>query len=439
MLGDQPAVGQVQPLLGVGAERLEHLLLEAQVLEALAQRRARVQERLLGAADRRLGGALRGDRGHVLLARRAQPRVHRLQLRPQLRDDLHVAVAVVVELVGHDAVEALRLALELVEEPGVHLRREEKPVENVLRHRLRLLDGLADVDLLVAREQLHLPHLVEVHPDRVLHRLAAHPTLVLLGVARLEELLHVVLAENLHPERVEDGQVLVGLDRVDDVLRQDLVQLLPGYVAAVRLAAALDVLHHVVQLGLAQDRHPLHRRQHRLALCILGLGLHRLGHDAGRLDVVLLALGIGHLGRPALDALHLARNLVRIERGRARNHLFLGLGGGKVVAVVVDLRRFRWFQGLRRLRGRGLLRGGWFLRRGLLCRRLRGLAAARLGLLLRRCRLARGFGRRLLCRRPLGRRFSFRHFWSLQYTVHPFSLCQVFGVVYHIRRKGARG
>jgi len=106
---------------------------------------------------------------------------------------------------------------------------------------------------------------VQVHADGIFDHLRR----ARLGVGRLLvlgflPLRHVLFAQHLHAERLQDLQVAVGLDGVDDVLREDLVQLLVGDVAAVRLAAALHLVDDVVELGLAQDRHALHRRQHHV-------------------------------------------------------------------------------------------------------------------------------------------------------------------------------
>ena len=123
---------------------------------------------------------------------------------------------------------------------------------------------------------------MEVHSDRVFDHLGRTGLGVgRLLVLRLKPLLDVLLAKHLHAERLEDLEVPVGLDRVDDVGGEDLVQLLVGDVAAVRLAAALDVDYHVIELGLAENRHPLHRRQNRFrALGIVGAeARQRLGRQ----------------------------------------------------------------------------------------------------------------------------------------------------------------
>ena len=59
----------------------------------------------------------------------------------------------------------------LVEKPGVEPRGEEKAVEHLAGLRLGFLDRLADSDFFVARQKLHLPHLVQIHPDRIFDHL----------------------------------------------------------------------------------------------------------------------------------------------------------------------------------------------------------------------------------------------------------------------------
>ena len=295
----------------------------------------------------------------MALARLAEPLVDLLDLLAELRDQLHVGVAVVVELVRHDAVEALALPLELVEQRGVHRRYEEESVEQLPGLRLRLLDDRADLDLLLALEELHLPHLVQVHPDRVLdHVRRARLLLVGLRVLRLEELLDVLLAHDLDAERLEDLQVLVALDGVDDVRRQDLVELLVGDEAAVRLAAALDVLDDVVELRLAQDRQTLHRRQDVAVGRVDGLAEDFLGDRHVLLDGRALAVALG------LGALDLGGQHVGVERGGLRlrvlvrrKRVVVEVQPGRVVVVrglaLRGLLRLR--RALRRLRGRRLL------------------------------------------------------------------------------------
>ena len=314
LLRDERTVRKVDPLVRIGTQRLQDLLLVAEVVEALAKRGTRVLKTLLGTLDGRRRRMLLRNHVQVLRARLAESLVHIANLLAELRNHLHVGIAVVIELVGDDAIEALALPLKLVQERGVHRRREEEAVEHILRLRLRILDDRADLDLLLSLQELDLPHLVEVHADRILD----HLRLLRLRVGRrrvlrLKVLLDVVLADDLHPERLEDLQILVGLDRIHDVGRQDLVEFLVGDVAAVRLAAALHVLDDVIELRLAQNRHPLHRRQDRV--CIGRVSRFTLRSRRKRR---LRGIFIRRLGGLGLRPLDLRRQRFRIQRGRSR-------------------------------------------------------------------------------------------------------------------------
>ena len=154
---------------------------------------------------------------------------------------------------------------------------------------------------------------MEVHADRVLdHLRRTRLRIRLLGVLRLEVLLHVLLADDLNAERLEDLEVFVGLDRIHDVGREDLIQLLVSDVAAVRLAAALHVLNHVVQLRLAENGHTLHRRKDRVSVGRIGrVGLRRGSRHQDRNVGVGLVNGLGRALR--LGAFDLGGQKVGVE------------------------------------------------------------------------------------------------------------------------------
>ena len=152
---------------------------------------------------------------------------------------------------------------------------------------------------------------MQVHADRILDHLGrAGLRIGGLQVLRLDPLLDVLLAQHLDAQGLEDLEVAVRLDGVDDVRRENLVELLVRDVPAVRLAAALDVVDDVVQLRLAQDRHALHRRQDRLRVERAVL-VGREARQRRRLQVrVALVLGMPL----ALALLDLGHQLVGVER-----------------------------------------------------------------------------------------------------------------------------
>lgn len=157
---------------------------------------------------------------------------------------------------------------------------------------------------------------MKIHPDRVLdHLRGAGLRIGGLLALRLHPLLHVLLAEDLHAERLEDLEVSVGLDCVDDVGREDLIEFLVRDVAAVGLAAALDVVDDVVELGLAQNRHALHRRQHGLdGQVVIGIETR---HRRGRGRELRVVSDIGTFARMRVFlTLDLGHELVRVQRLR---------------------------------------------------------------------------------------------------------------------------
>ena len=324
------AVRKVITFVRLGTEGLEDLLLEAEIDEALLQRGTRVGERLLGATEGRRRDVLLGNRRKVLVARLVQTLLDVLDLLAETGDELHVLVALFIELVGDDAVESLALALELVEEGGVHRRREQEAVEHVAGLDLGIFNRLADRDLLLTREQLDLTHLVQVHADRIFdHLRRARLRISRLLVLRLDPLPHVLLTKDLDTQGFQDLEVTIGLDGVDDVLRKNLIKLFVGDIATVRLAAALDIVNDIVQLGLAKNRHAFHRRKHRLDIgnrvVVLAEARHRRRLQGG---VALL------FGMRALTLLDLGHELVGIE-GRSFN---LGIFvRRKIVVPVIGL------------------------------------------------------------------------------------------------------
>ena len=108
---------------------------------------------------------------------------------------------------------------------------------------------------------------MQIHPDGVLDHLGcASLEIDLLNVLRIQIVLDVLFTDDLNPERFENLQILVGLDGVNDVGRQNLVEFFVRHISAVRLAAALDVVDDVVELRLAKNRHPFHRGEHEIGV-----------------------------------------------------------------------------------------------------------------------------------------------------------------------------
>ena len=191
---------------------------------------------------------MRLDERHVLLVGRGQLRADLRQLLAELRKLRHVGVTIVVELVGHHAVETLVHVFQLVQKAQVHLRGEREPVEHLLRLDLRLLDAHADFNLLLAREKRHLSHLMEIHADRIVDRVALRRGLDGLLVLARAIRLHIVGTDHIHVQRLKDRQILVGRRFVLHCLGNDRVELLVGDVAAILLGRLLHLLNDRIAL-----------------------------------------------------------------------------------------------------------------------------------------------------------------------------------------------
>ena len=186
--------------------------------------------------------------------------VHLLVERADLLDELaqipQMAFAVGDFLVHDHAVEAFlgRLGQQFFRDGDVFLGGEAEAVNEALHLDLGLLDALADLDFLFAREQRHLAHLVHVHPHRVVQNFQAGVLVrfLLLRRFRLPGALGLGLVhDDFHVETAQLGQQRVQILRAE-VVRQHVVDVVVGDVA--------------VLLGQVQQR------------------LDRLGQIHGRLD-----------------------------------------------------------------------------------------------------------------------------------------------------------
>ncbi len=163
---------------------------------------------------------------------------------------------------------------------------------------------------------------MQVHADRIFDQLAlALLLLVRLLVLRLDPLLDIVFTQHLDAQGLQHVKILVGLDRIDDVGRKNLIELFVGDVTAIRLTAALDVSNDLVEFGLAQNRHALHRRQQRLGIGLGGIGCRGNRGGRQRLDHFLDgSIEIGHLGLGTLD---FGRQRIGIDCRRRTNDLLV--------------------------------------------------------------------------------------------------------------------
>ena len=147
---------------------------------------------------------------------------------------------------------------------------------------------------------IYLAHLVQIHADRVVEHLlhargvqAAVALLVLVGAVRL----HVLRADHVHVQRLQDQQVLVRRRFVLHRGRDDLVKLVVRDVAAVLLGPLLDLLDHGVALLGAQHAVGLERghRHHVLGVEIVPVAGCRQRHHAVEAHRVVHVVHVRHV------------------------------------------------------------------------------------------------------------------------------------------------
>ena len=195
----------------------------------------------------------------VLLANRS---AQFLDLLAKARQHLHVALAALDFLVENHAVETLAAFGQFLREIEVRLGDETKAVDEPLHHDLRLLDSLGNLHLLLARQQRHLAHLLEIHPHRVVENIELRLRLLFflfLGVF-LAVLVTIHLGRfddvDLHPP--EPRQNRVELIRVGHLDGKRFVQVVEGEVAL--FLRQLDQLADAgLNIGRRRGRHHLIR------------------------------------------------------------------------------------------------------------------------------------------------------------------------------------
>jgi hypothetical protein len=219
-------------LLEDGAQLLQVLLVDLQLEEELrevgAQRRLPPAELGQGLLALGLGAGLGlldpgFLRALLVLLRRLD----------QLRERAEVRVAALDLLVDHDAVEALLAVQELGPQDSDVSADCGRLEEGLLGLQLGVLDPLGNLDLLLAGQQRHLAHLLEVHPDRVVQDVVLRrPRFLLLGLLlALLVVLDLVGLEDLDLEVLQDGEDVIDLLLVLDRLGQRLVDVVERQVA----------------------------------------------------------------------------------------------------------------------------------------------------------------------------------------------------------------
>ena len=148
--------------------------------------------------------------------------------RHQPEQRAQVRVAAVHFFLEHHAVEPLarRVGQQLFRQRDVLLAGETKTVNDFRQFGFGFLDALGNLHLLLAREQRHLPHLLEIHPHRVVKDVQPRPVFLL--NFRLFNVIRVRLVHNFDFQRAELGKSFVQPFRRHEIFRQRLVDVAVG-------------------------------------------------------------------------------------------------------------------------------------------------------------------------------------------------------------------
>ena len=146
------------------------------------------------------------------------------QVFDELAERAKVVVAALDLFVENDAVEPFlgRFGNEFFGQCDVLLAGETEAVDDFFDLVFRVFNALGNLHFLLAREQRHLAHLLEVHPNRVVQNV--QPALVLfLFRLRLLDAVNFRLVHNFHFEVAELGVDLIQFLGRDHRVRQRIV------------------------------------------------------------------------------------------------------------------------------------------------------------------------------------------------------------------------
>ena len=143
-----------------------------------------------------------------------------------------MARAAVDQLVNDDPVKALlgRHGQQLLRQRQVLFAGEAKAVDDPPRLLFRGFDALANLHLLLARQQRHLAHLPQIHPHRIIQNVVAAPFLLFVRLGPPAPL-HLGGVDDLNLQGAQLGQDLVQVGGGDNVVGQGVVEVVMGQVA----------------------------------------------------------------------------------------------------------------------------------------------------------------------------------------------------------------
>ena len=225
--GPQPGLDLVADVLGHEHHLVQHLLLVMKARKCRLELRVEPLELVeqpgaLALLRRLLPG---GKLGVGLLVQGADPFDQPAQV-------LEVARAAFDQLVNDDTVEALlgRHGKQLLRQRQVLFGGEAKSVDDLPRLGFGGFDALADLHLLLARQQRHLAHLPQVHPHRVIQNIIAAPFLFFARLGRPPPL-HLGGVNDINLQGAQLGEDLVQVGRADNIIGQGVVEIVVGQMA----------------------------------------------------------------------------------------------------------------------------------------------------------------------------------------------------------------
>ena len=287
--GAETELDLVVDVVGHQRHLLDHLLLVIELDERALEFLVELLEILEGLLPFGLvGGAL--PRGvtivHLL--------VENANLLDQFAQGAEVVVAAFDLLVEDDTVETLlgRLRNQLLGQSNVFLAGKTEAVNDPFNLVLRIFNALGDLDFLLARQQRDLPHLLEIHPDRVIEDVEPALVLLLLGLG-LPDAIDFGLINDLDFETAEFAVDFVEFVGGNERVGQGIVDVGVG-----QIALFLGQPHEFLDLfgdidaRLALDGSKVGGGEHLLP----GLALTRSWSCGG----VLPRLG-SHRGRPVMN------------------------------------------------------------------------------------------------------------------------------------------
>jgi hypothetical protein len=208
-----------------------------------------------------------------------------------------VVVAAFDLLVDDHAIEALlgRLGDELLSQRDVLLAGETEAVNDALDLVLGVLDALGNLDFLLAGQQLHLPHLLQIHADGIVQDVQAVLVLRLLLRLGLFDPIHFRLIDDLDLQVAELAVDLVQVIRRDNAVGQCVIDVAVGQIALFlgQPQQLLDLFGQIHASGSANHLRDLRRASSGIPgrgwcpgkggkrALSLGWGSGRCRHDVG--------------------------------------------------------------------------------------------------------------------------------------------------------------